>query len=102
MAETRRQTIIRFPESLLREIDALVGERNRSRFIVEASRERLKWFRQKEALARTAGTWSDAEHSDFMSMDQVTDYINNLRKTAERAIQGRGGHSFVNEDSGHE
>lgn len=98
MAEIRKQTIIRFPESLLREIDSTVGERNRSRFIIEASRERLKWFKQKEALAKTAGTWSEAEHSDLLSMDQVEDYLENLRKTAERAIPGPGGYSFVNEE----
>ncbi|KKM12459.1 hypothetical protein SY88_03385 [Clostridiales bacterium PH28_bin88] len=85
MVETR-QALIRFPVKLLQEIDALVGPRGRSNFIIQASQERLRHLQQKKATKRYAGTWTDQAHPEFQTKADVDDYVRKLRQGAEREL----------------
>ena len=85
MGETKH-TIIRFPKDLLQEIDALVGDRERSRFIIEASRERLLRMKQGKALANAAGAWKNHDLSGLVTHEDMEEYITGLRRTSKRNI----------------
>jgi Arc/MetJ-type ribon-helix-helix transcriptional regulator len=53
------------PERLVREIDELVGYRQRSTFITQAAERELLRLRQHEALLSTAGAWKDKDHPEL-------------------------------------
>jgi hypothetical protein len=55
------------PRELVAEIDALVGKRSRSRFLVDAASQELRRLRQLKALKRAAGSWSDQDHPELRS-----------------------------------
>lgn len=52
-------------EQLLKDIDALVGSRQRSSFITQAAEEKLIRLRQIEALKAATGAWKDKDHPEL-------------------------------------
>ena len=60
---TRRAHIF-LPEDLLREIDALVGPRGRSSFLVETARNEVRRQKLLRFLESPAG-WNDDEHPEL-------------------------------------
>ena len=53
------------PEELAAGIDAIVGPRGRSRFIVKAAAEELRRQQQLQALEVAAGSWKDRDHPEL-------------------------------------
>ena len=60
-----KRTHIAIPDDLATEIDAMVGKRGRSRFLVEAARRELKRRTMLAALERAEGAWKIAEHPEL-------------------------------------
>lgn len=54
----RVPTNLTLPRDLVAEVDAVAGERGRSRFIEEATRAALRRERLRLAIERTAGAWA--------------------------------------------
>jgi len=81
------RTNVTLPEELVREIDRVAGRRKRSQFIVEAVRERLLRF--SEALAQAAGAWSDENHPDLVTQEDINRYLRRARRATDKRIRAR-------------
>ena len=68
------------PEALLSRLREYVPARQRSRFILEAIEERLALEEQITALAETAGAWSDQNHPEMRTDEDVDHWLDNLRQ----------------------
>jgi metal-responsive CopG/Arc/MetJ family transcriptional regulator len=71
----RRPANLSLPEDLVAEVDALAGRRNRSAFVEDAIRDRLRRERFRRAIAETAGAWSLETHPEFSSSEAVAKWV---------------------------
>lgn len=81
---TRERTFVQLPQELAKDIDTLVGSRNRSSFTTEAVRRELKRLQQQLALRAAGGIWKDADHPELA--DGAAAYIDKIR-TAEAELE---------------
>jgi Arc/MetJ-type ribon-helix-helix transcriptional regulator len=78
---TRRTHII-IPESLVNEIDRLVGKRGRSEFLTQAAEKELQRLQQIRALENLAGAWKDKDHPELKV--GAARWVKELRKESDR------------------
>ncbi len=81
------KTHVMFPAELLHAIDKTVGGRKRSRFIVEAAKEKLEELKFRQALEVAAGCWRDENHPDLKTQKDIKIYIKKARETTEKRIR---------------
>ncbi|MEO6326550.1 MAG: hypothetical protein ABIT01_00255 [Thermoanaerobaculia bacterium] len=62
-------------------IDAVVGSRGRSRFLVEAAQRELRRLAQSKALDRAAGAWKREDHPELGK--GAATWVRNLRSEGE-------------------
>lgn len=60
-----RRAHIVIPDEVVLDIDAIVGKRGRSEFLVMAARNELKRLRMLSALDRAAGAWKRGDHPEL-------------------------------------
>lgn len=72
------------PRSLVDDLRARIPKRERTQFIVDALERELIRARQKAALDRSAGAWSDAAHPELATGDDIDRWIEEGRKTLTR------------------
>jgi hypothetical protein len=77
-----RRTHIVISESLVSEIDRLVGKRGRSEFLAQAAEKELRRLRQIRALEKAAGAWKDKDHPELKA--GTTRWVKGLRKASDR------------------
>ena len=77
---TKRAHII-FPEDLISEIDALVGPRRRTAFLLEITRKEVQRQKLLQFLERSAPAWKDKDHED-MGGDSAA-WVRKLRQESE-------------------
>lgn len=82
-AEATKRINVTFPVSLLEELRRYVPRRERNRFIVEATEKELKRTRLRKVLEdlRREPAWSDEDHPDLMTVEDVNRYVRRLRET---------------------
>ena len=80
-----KRTHVVIPERLVKEIDALVGNRRRSGFITQAAERELLRMRQHEALLSTAGGWQDKDHPELKGGSAR--WVKKLRQESEARFQ---------------
>lgn len=76
----RSPTNLSLPEDLVAEVDAIAGKRNRSAFVEEAIRTRLKRERLRLAMARAVGSWSAEDYPEFATSEQVVEWVRERRR----------------------
>jgi Arc/MetJ-type ribon-helix-helix transcriptional regulator len=76
---------VTLPRTLLSRLDEHVAPRRRGRFIAEAIEERLALEEQLAALTETAGAWSDKNHPDMLTGEEIDGWLDNLRRSWARA-----------------
>jgi hypothetical protein len=62
-----RRAHILLPDDLLRDIDALVGPRGRSAFLVETARNEVRRHRLLQFLKSKDPAWKDQDHPELAS-----------------------------------
>jgi hypothetical protein len=80
---TKRAHVL-LPEDLLREIDALVGPRGRSSFLVETAREEVRRQKLLRFLKNEERAWKDEDHPELAG--GAASWVRKLRIESE----GRG------------
>ena len=60
-----KRTHVVLSEQLVRDIDAMVGTRQRSSFLTQAAEKELLRLRQIAALKAAAGAWKDEDHPEL-------------------------------------
>jgi hypothetical protein len=72
---------ILLPEDLLREIDALVGPRGRSAFLVETARKAVRRQKLLQFLESGKPAWQDQDHLERMAGS--AEWVRKLRSESE-------------------
>ncbi len=81
---TKRAHVV-LPDQLLKDIDRLVGTRQRSSFITKAVEQELLRLRQHEALLSTVGAWKDENHPELKGGS--AQWVGKMRKQDEVVFQ---------------
>lgn len=79
--KTKRAHIL-LPQDLVREIDAIVGPRGRSAFLVETAREAVRRKKLLRFLESSDPAWKDADHPDLAN--GAAAWVRGLRQDNER------------------
>jgi hypothetical protein len=72
---------ISFPKKLADELSTLVPSGKRSRLVVEATKKELQRVKMLKVLDRTAATWTDRNHPDLKTIEDVKAWVQNLRRS---------------------
>jgi hypothetical protein len=80
---SKKRINVTFPESVLDLLESVVPARKRNAFIVEATEEALRRERLGQVLEtmREKAAWSDENHPDLMTVEDVDRYVRRLRET---------------------
>lgn len=76
------------PKELVEQIDALVGKRRRSEFIVEAVREALDRRKRAELGRRLAGSLADVDIPGWESSESAAEWVRALRYDQGTIVPG--------------
>jgi hypothetical protein len=80
-----KRTHVVLAEQLVKDIDRLVGTRQRSRFLTEAAEKELMRRRQIEALKAAAGAWKDKDHPELKHGSDA--WVRKIRQESERRLK---------------
>ena len=80
-----RRTHVVLSDQLVKDIDRLVGSRQRSSFITQAAEKELMRLRQIEALKAAAGAWKDKDHPELKQ--GAAKWVRKLRQESERRLR---------------
>jgi metal-responsive CopG/Arc/MetJ family transcriptional regulator len=80
-----KRTHVVIPEQLVKDIDMLVGSRQRSNFLTQAAEEKLMRYRQLQAIDAAAGAWKDKDHPELK--EGSAKYIAKVRRQDEKRFQ---------------
>jgi Arc/MetJ-type ribon-helix-helix transcriptional regulator len=80
-----KRTHVVIPEQLVKQIDLLVGARQRSSFLTQAAEKELMRRRQIAALKAAAGAWKDKDHPELKQGSAA--WVRKLRQESERRFQ---------------
>ncbi len=77
------RTHVVLDEGVIEEIDRLVGQRGRSRFLEEAARERLARLQLEGALGSTAGILKGHDYPEFEDQASINRWVQAQRRTED-------------------
>lgn len=80
-----KRTHVVLSEELVKDIDKLVGSRQRSSFLTQAAEKELMRLRQIEALKAAAGSWKDSDHPELK--EGSAKWVHKLRQENERRLK---------------
>lgn len=73
------RTNLLLPEDLVEELDRVAGPRNRSKFVAEAIRYRLKRERLREAWEKSFGVLKAEDYPHWATSEMVVEWVRQLR-----------------------
>lgn len=88
-SETQKVTVI-LPRSLLERLREHVPPRQRSAFIAEAVEEKLALQEQLAAIEETAGCWSDEDHPELRTDEDIDRWLAELRNSWDAHLDAIG------------
>jgi Arc/MetJ-type ribon-helix-helix transcriptional regulator len=80
-----KRTHVVLSDQLVKDIDALVGARQRSSFLTQAAEKELMRLRQIKALQAAAGAWKDEDHPELKQGSAK--WVEKLRKQDEKRFR---------------
>jgi hypothetical protein len=80
-----KRTHVVLSNQLVKEIDTLVGSRQRSTFLTQAAEHELMRLRQLKALDAVAGGWKDKDHPELKQ--GAAKWVRKIRQETERRFQ---------------
>lgn len=86
MKTDSHRTHVVIPQEVVTAIDAVVGARGRSRFLVEAAQRELRRLAQSKALERAAGAWSAKDHPELKK--GAAAWVRSLRSEGQQRLGG--------------
>lgn len=75
------RTHVVLPDDLVEGVDALVGSRGRSRFIAEATVEKLQHERLAKAIEEGAGILDPKKYPHWSTPEKIDKWVRELRET---------------------
>ena len=86
MASKTQRMNVSIPRQVADDLSRLVPSGKRSRLIAEATRKELQKMKMRRALKKSAGAWTDVNHPDLGTIEDIHSWIDNLRKFDERRL----------------
>lgn len=80
------RTHIIIPDTLIKEVDKLVGPRERSAFFVEAVSREVRQRRLLIAAKKAAGSLKDEDIPGWESSKSAAEWVHNLRRDSDRKL----------------
>jgi len=80
-----KRTHVVLSHQLVKDIDTLVGSRQRSSFLTQAAEEKLMRLRQLKALEEATGSWKDKDHPELKQ--SAAKWVAKLRRQDEKRFQ---------------
>src|ERR1700682_4442173 len=77
-----KRTHVVLSDQLVKDIDTLVGSRQRSSFLTQAAEHELMRLRQIKALKAAAGSWKDKDHLELKQ--GAAKWVDKLRREDEK------------------
>ena len=84
--KTKRAHIL-LPQDLVREIDAIVGPRGRSAFLVETAREAVRRRKLLRFLETDEPVWKDSDHPELAKGARA--WVRNMRNESESRTRAK-------------
>jgi hypothetical protein len=84
MAEIRERLNLYLTKPLADELRRLIPARERTRFVEEILARELRRRKLKAAIAASAGAWTDENHPDMMTGEEIDRWIEEQRKIGTR------------------
>lgn len=75
------RTHVIIDDEVIGQIDRLVGQRGRSRFLEQAAMEKLQRLAQEQAVRAGAGALRKADHPEWVNQDAINDWVRTQRRT---------------------
>lgn len=88
MPQTARAHVV-MPAELIKEIDEVVGGRNRSRFVAEAAAEKLARLKRLRAFEKFAGFIQDGEVPEWDTKESTIEWVRALRRSGRQIPAGQ-------------
>lgn len=88
--EKKEPINVLLPSSLLAELRELVPPRECSGFIAEGTAQRLLQLKQQKALRESRGAWTDENHPELQTQEDVRNWLKELRVSTNIRIEGMG------------
>lgn len=88
MSRDRARAHIVIPESLLEEVDALVGPRRRSEFFEEAAREKVRQEKLRRAAHAVGGSLAGTTITGWESSEEAREWVRSLRRESDERSFG--------------
>ncbi|SFG06916.1 hypothetical protein SAMN05660649_00555 [Desulfotomaculum arcticum] len=76
-------TPIRFPTDLLTELGKYVGDGNRSKFIIDATRKELHRLKQSKAIRNVAGIFNEKDYPELKTSEDSSNWVRKMREESE-------------------
>jgi len=80
-----KRTHVILSDQLVKDIDNLVGKRQRSSFLTQAAEKELMRLRQIAALKAARGAWKDEDHPELKQGSG--EWVRKLRQESERRFK---------------
>jgi len=84
----RIPTNLSLPEDLVAELDAVAGRRNRSAFVEEAIRVRLKREKLRIAMERARGILTAEDYPEWATSEKVVEWVREQRSQVTNVPPG--------------
>lgn len=85
MAELAKTHIL-FPKPLLKQIDKIAGVGHRSRFVIEAAKDKLARMQFLGVLNRAAGAWNSKKHPSLKTQLGVNRFLKKIRSRTNKRL----------------
>jgi hypothetical protein len=72
------------PKDLVEDLRRLVPNRERTQFVIDALTKELQHIRLKAAMEQSYGAWSDEDHPELATFDDINRWIEENRLRATR------------------
>ena len=82
----RMRTHVIMPEEVVKQLDKLVGARERSKFIVAAVVDRMNRIRLERAAKKVAGSLANWGIDEWRTEEKTSAWVHNLRKEADKNV----------------
>lgn len=89
MPADRKRITIYMPKALLDNLRTYVPRGKRTAFIVKATGEAIKRIKLRKALDGSFGAWTDEDHPELATNEDIERYVRELRGSWRPADDGR-------------
>lgn len=81
--ENTKMKPVRFPADLLTDLEKYIGDGNKSKFIIDATRKELHRLKQRKAIHNTAGIFDEKDYPEFKTSEDISNWVRKLREESE-------------------